>query len=64
MVVLDASTITDIASFQNPIQTSKGVKLVFVNGRIVFKDTDLELPPSSSSLAQLPRPGRVLKCNV
>ena len=63
IVVLDRTTVEDVATFQAPIQPSKGVKLVFVNGQIVFKDPTFETLSSHSvsSSPQQPRPGRVLK---
>lgn len=36
VVVFDADTVTDRATFEQPIQTSAGIELVFVNGHCVW----------------------------
>eukprot|EP01102_Stenamoeba_stenopodia_P009222 TRINITY_DN2718_c0_g1_i1.p1 TRINITY_DN2718_c0_g1~~TRINITY_DN2718_c0_g1_i1.p1 ORF type:complete len:376 (-),score=71.47 TRINITY_DN2718_c0_g1_i1:305-1432(-) len=59
IVVLDPSQVADVASFDRPVQPSKGVKLVMVNGQTVFKDSDLRGDALESQTTQ--RPGRVLK---
>jgi dihydroorotase/N-acyl-D-amino-acid deacylase len=36
VVVFDPATITDVATFENPNQLSKGMEYVLVNGKLVI----------------------------
>ncbi|WP_321397072.1 D-aminoacylase [Emcibacter sp.] len=51
LVLFDAATITDHATFTDPIQYSTGVQAVWVNGQLVWKDGQ----------ATESRPGRILR---
>ena len=51
IVVFDAETVQDLATFENPHQLSRGVRYVVVNGGVVLDDGTLTDA----------RPGRVLR---
>ena len=51
MVVFDADTIEDCATFDNPTQPAAGIEFVLVNGQIIWRDG----APTGA------RPGRALR---
>ncbi|EMB4324037.1 hypothetical protein RJ492_002233 [Pluralibacter gergoviae] len=41
MVVFDAATIADVATYQNPKQKSAGIHAVFVNGVLTYRNNEM-----------------------
>ena len=42
VIVFDPDTVTDAATFDKPLQLSKGMKHVMVNGTFVIRDQELD----------------------
>lgn len=40
-VIFDAGTIADVATYQDPKQKSAGIKFVFVNGVLTYRDNEM-----------------------
>lgn len=41
VVVFDAATIADVATYQNPKQKSAGIHAVFVNGVLTYRNNEM-----------------------
>ena len=42
IIVFDPETVTDTATFQDPLQLSKGMHHVIVNGKFLIRDEELD----------------------
>jgi len=56
VVVFDAATISDTATFDLPTTRAAGIACVLVNGRVAFRDGDVEPERSGRFLARQPKP--------
>jgi N-acyl-D-glutamate deacylase len=54
IVVFDPETITDMATFKDPCQVSKGMKHVIVNGTFVIRDEVLDVDAAPGRAVRAP----------
>jgi N-acyl-D-glutamate deacylase len=54
IVVFDPQTITDMATFRDPCQVSKGMKHVIVNGTFVIRDESLDVKANPGRAVRAP----------